>query len=79
MTMFLPWLAALLMSLSTQSALWISNFSEMGTPKTSFFVMNETQRFMQLDYGMKPILIKRRPKEVLGAWLSKITSDRQLD
>jgi hypothetical protein len=41
--------------------------------------MNETQRFMQLDYGMKPILIKRRPKEVLGAWLSKITSERQLD
>ena len=79
MTMFLPWLAALLMSLSTQSALWISNFSEMGAPKTSFFVMNETQRFMQLDYGMKPILIKRRPKEVLDAWLSKITSDRQLD
>jgi len=79
MTIFLPWLTALLMSLSAQSALWIFNFSEMGAPKTSFFVMNETQRFMQLDYGMKPILIKRRPKEVLGAWLSKITSDRQLD
>ena len=79
MTIFLPWLAALLMSLSAQSALWISNFSELGAPKTSFLVMNETQRFMQLDYGMKPILIKRRPKEVLAAWLSKITSDRQLD
>jgi len=79
MSIFLPWLAALLMSLSTQSALWISNLTEMGAPKTSFFVMNETQRFMQLDYGMKPILIKRRPKEVLGAWLNKITSDRQLD
>ena len=55
MTIFLPWLTALLMSLSAQSALWISNFSEMGAPKTSFFVMNETQRFMQLDYGMKPV------------------------
>ena len=79
MTMFLPWLAALLMSLSTHSAQCLSNFSDLSPPKTSFFVMNETQRFMQLDYGMKPILIKRRPKEVLGAWLSKITSDRQLD
>jgi len=79
MSIFLPWLAALLMSLSTQSAVWISNLSEISPPKTSFFVMNETQRFMQLDYGMRPILIKRRPKEVLGAWLHKITSDRQLD
>ena len=79
MTIFLPWLVALLMSLSTQSTLWISNFSEMGAPKTSFFVMNETQRFMQLDYGMKPILIKRRPKEVLAAWLKKVSSERQLD
>jgi hypothetical protein len=51
----------------------------MGAPKTSFFVMNETQRFMQLDYGMKPLLIKRRPKEVLAAWLKKVSSERQLD
>ena len=79
MTIFLPWLAALLMSLSVQSAQCFSTFSDMRPPKTSFFVMNETQRFMQLDYGMKPILIKRRPKEVLGAWLNKTTSDRQLD
>ena len=79
MTILIPWLTALLMGFSAQSALWISNFSELGVPKTSFWVMNETQRFMQLDYGMKPILIKRRPKDVLGAWLSKITSERQLD
>ena len=79
MTIFLPWLAALLMSVSLQSSQVVMKLSEIGAPKTSFFVMNETQRFMQLDYGMKPILIKRRPKEVLAAWLKKVSSERQLD
>ena len=79
MTILFPWLVTLLMGLSSEGISFLLNGPEVNVPKTSFFVMNETQRFMQLDYGMKPILVKRRPKEVLAAWVFKITSDRQLD
>jgi hypothetical protein len=37
--------------------------------------MTVKQRFMQTEFNIHPVLVRRRPKEVLLAWLISITQE----
>ena len=73
--MILPmtWIYVSCFFISTQASILSAEFHDIKPPRTVFFVMTVKQRFMQTEFNIHPVLVRRRPKEVLLAWLISIT------
>jgi hypothetical protein len=71
----LSWAYVAAVAISSQVSLCNAELHETRTLKTSFFVVSVKQRFMQTEFDIRPVLVRRRPKEVLLAWLVSVTQD----
>jgi hypothetical protein len=61
------------MILSTQLMFLQAELIDFKAFNTAFFVINVKQRYLQTEFDVRPVLVRRRPKEVLLAWLVHIT------
>ncbi len=63
-------------ALCSHVSLWNAELHESRTLKTAFLVVSVKQRYMQTEFDIRPVLVRRRPKEVLLAWLVSVTQDQ---
>ncbi len=72
----LSWAYVACVAITSHVSLWNTELHESRALKTAFFVVSVKQRFMQTEFDIRPVLVRRRPKEVLLAWLVSVTQDQ---
>ena len=75
MPILLIWISSLLMNLSPQAIQLTTGFDPSTAPKTSSSIAIGVQRYMQMEFGIKPIQRKRSRREVMAAWLQSVTAE----
>ena len=75
MPIVLIWISSLVMNLSPQAIQRTTGFDPSTAPKTSSSIVIGLQRYMQMEFGIKPIPRKRSRREVMAAWLQSVTAD----
>jgi hypothetical protein len=71
----LIWISSLVMNLSPQAIQRTTGFDPSTAPKTSSSIAIGVQRYMQMEFGIKPIQRKRSRREVMAAWLKSVTAE----
>jgi|APCry1669193181_1035450.scaffolds.fasta_scaffold287434_1 hypothetical protein len=72
----LSWAYLACVAITSQVSLWNTELHESRTLKTAFWVVSVKQQFMQTEFNIRPVLVRRRPKEVLLAWLVSVSQDQ---
>jgi hypothetical protein len=75
MPIVLIWISSLLVNLSPQAIQRTTSFDSSTAPKTSSSIVIGVQRYMQMEFGIKPIPTKRSRREVMAAWLQSVTAE----
>ena len=75
MPIVLIWISSLVMNLSPQAIQQTTGFDPSTAPKTSSSIVIGLQRYMQMEFGIKPIPRKRSRREVMAAWLQSVTAE----
>ena len=75
MPIVLIWISSLVMNLSPQAIQRTTGFDPSTAPKTSSSIAISVQRYMQMEFGIKPIPRKRSRREVMTAWLQSVTAE----
>ena len=75
MPIVLIWISSLVMNLSPQAIQRTTGFDPSTAPKTSPSIVIGVQRYMQMEFGIKPIPRKRSRREVMAAWLQSVAAE----
>ena len=68
-------ISSLVMNLSPQAIQRTTGFDPSTAPKTSSSIVIGVQRYMQMEFGIKPIQRKRSRREVMAAWLQSVAAE----
>ena len=75
MPIVLIWISSLLMNFSPQAIQRTTGLDSSTAPKTSSSIVIDAQRYMQMEFGIKPIPKKRSRREVIAAWLQSVAAE----
>jgi hypothetical protein len=73
------WFCSWMLKLCILITQWIMGFDQFMPPKTSLFTVTNSQRYLQLDYGVKPVPQKRSRKEITFAWIRSLDENDKSD